>query len=160
MAMKRAAFLLCWIAIAAGAVGAADLAGVQNVYILPMAHGLDQYLASRIASSGIFQVVADPKRADAFLTDRLGEAFEEKLRQLTSTESELREKEKSESRGQERAVPPSTFGRGRGTIFLVETAGRGVLWSTFEPPRSTTPKELDRTARRIVAKLGASGKTR
>ena len=157
--MKRAAFLLCWIAVAAVAVEAADLTGVQNVYIFPMAHGFDQYLASRIASSGVFQVVVDPKRADAFFTDRLGEAFEEKLRQLTSSESELRERKKNESLEQERIAPASTFGRGRGTIFLVEAAGRSVLWSIYEPPRNTTPKELDRTARRIVEKLSTPGKT-
>src|SRR6266545_4422547 len=61
------------------AMGAADLSQVRTVYILPMAGGLDQHLANRITEARAFQVVTDPKRADALLTDRLGQSLEERL---------------------------------------------------------------------------------
>jgi hypothetical protein len=40
---------------------------------------MDQYLANRLTSLGVFQVVTDPKKADAIFTDGLGEAFEGRL---------------------------------------------------------------------------------
>jgi hypothetical protein len=43
---------------------------------------MDQYLANRLTTLGVFQVVADPQKADAIITDRLGEPFEAKLKDL------------------------------------------------------------------------------
>src|SRR5712691_9558147 len=64
--------------------GAANpqLKQVQSIYILPMGSGMDQFLANRLTKLGLFQVVADPKKADAIFTDRLGEPFENKLDEL------------------------------------------------------------------------------
>ncbi len=59
-----------------------QVARVHTVYLLPMTNGLDQYLANRLTNLGVFQVVADPKKADAVLTDRLGAAFETRLAEL------------------------------------------------------------------------------
>ena len=42
----------------------ASLPDVHAVYLLPMAGGLDQFLASRLASENVFRVVTDPKQAD------------------------------------------------------------------------------------------------
>jgi hypothetical protein len=131
---------------------AADLAAVHTVYLLPMTGGLDQYLANRLAASGIFQVVADPKKADAIFTDKLGEAFEQRLGELLAPPPD-REEKTAASTQDDRRVVISTFGRGKGTIFLVEAASRNVVWSAYEPPRSTKPNELDRTARRLVERL-------
>lgn len=47
----------------------------------------------------------------------------------------------------------STFGRNKGTIFLVDAKSRQVIWSTFEPPRGFANKEMDRTASDIVSRL-------
>ena len=47
-----------------------------------MSNSMDQYLANRLTSEGILQVVTDPNKADAVLTDRLGLGFEERLKQL------------------------------------------------------------------------------
>ena len=79
VAMMR--FLLA-CTLAATTLGAADLSGVRSVYLLPMARGLDQYLANRLTNEGVFQVVTDPAKADAFFTDRVGEGFEQKLADL------------------------------------------------------------------------------
>ena len=49
----------------------ADLKHVSSVYILPMSGGMDQFLANRLTTLGVFQVVTDPQRADAVITDRI-----------------------------------------------------------------------------------------
>jgi hypothetical protein len=115
-----------------------------------MAGGLDQYLANRLAASGIFQVVADPKKADGIFTDALGEAFEKRLGELLAPPAT--DKDEASKEG-ERRVVISTFGRGKGTIFLVQAASRNVIWSAYDPPKNTRPDELDRIARRLVERL-------
>ena len=58
------------------------LSEVQTIYVLPMSSGMDQYLASRLTRGHILQVVTDPAKADAILTDHLGAAFEDSLKEL------------------------------------------------------------------------------
>jgi hypothetical protein len=152
--MKSAALLLCVIALGSPLLSyGADSSGVQTVYLLPMANGLDQYVANRLAASGVFHVTTDPKKADAIFTDKLGEAFEQRLDTLLLPPVE---KPSKESKAEERAAPRATaFTRSKGTVFLVDSATRAVLWSVYEPPKSTSPAELDRTAQRIVSALKA-----
>ena len=47
----------------------------------------------------------------------------------------------------------STFGRNKGTFFLVDAKSHEVLWSIYVPPRSFNGKELDHTAVDIVNRL-------
>ena len=150
--MKSATLLLCVIALGSALLSyAADSSGVQTVYLLPMANGLDQYVANRLAASGVFHVTTDPKKADAIFTDKLGEAFEQRLDSLLLPPVE---KSSKESKTEERSAPRvSSFSRSKGTVFLVDSATRAVLWSVYEPPKNTTPAELDRTAQRIVGAL-------
>ncbi len=70
------ALLFSSLAVALAAPPKAALTQVHKVYLLPMTNGMDQYLANRLTSLGLFQVVTDPKKADAVFTDRIGEAFE------------------------------------------------------------------------------------
>jgi hypothetical protein len=70
-------------------LAAAALAGVnpqlhevKRVYILAMGSGMDQYLANQLTNAGIFEVVTDPKKADAIVTDNVGESFQKKLDDL------------------------------------------------------------------------------
>jgi hypothetical protein len=127
---------------------------------------LDQYLANRLAESGVFQVVTDATKADAVFSDRLGETLEQKLRELNPApapppkeekkEGDKKEEDKkeTEARTDDRNYrPPSTFSRGKGNIFLVDRKSGNVVWSHFEKPRSFTPEELSRTAQRIVQEL-------
>jgi len=44
-------------------------------------------------------------------------------------------------------------GRVRGTLFLVDVKSRQVVWSAFERPKNSTPRELDHTAGRVVKLL-------
>src|SRR5277367_1477699 len=59
-----------------------DLQKVHTVYLLSMSNSMDQYLANRLTTEGVLQVVTDPNLADAVLTDRLALGFEEPLNQL------------------------------------------------------------------------------
>src|SRR6266446_5980485 len=92
----------------AGATLGADVPGVQAVYLLPMAGGLDQYLANRLTSEGVFRVVTDPKMADAIFTDQLGVGFEQKLTALFTPPAEDNDKYSRP------AAHASAFGRGKG----------------------------------------------
>ena len=60
----------------------AQVFGVKTVYLLPMAGGLDQYLALQLTSGGVLQVVTDPKKADAIFTDGIGARLEDSLSEL------------------------------------------------------------------------------
>ena len=152
--MKRFALPLCVIACAvAWRSPAADLGNVHKVYVLPMANGFDQHLAHRLAESGVFQVVVDPKKADAVFTDRLGDGFEVRLEALFADPEAKKGAAAGDKDSGWQSGPPIPAGRGKGTVFLVETAGRSVVWSVFEPPRDSSPKELDRAAKRLVARL-------
>ncbi len=179
--MKRFALLLCGSAALACA---ADLANVRSVYVMPMSRGFDQYIANRITNGHIFQVVTDPKRADAILTDRIGQAFEIQLEKISpppeppkpAKPAKAAEKadDKSADKGDQKssdnnpaamfadtekqsdavnAALSSSFGRGKGTIFLVWAKSREVVWSIYDPPKSSSSKDMDRTASDIVASL-------
>ncbi len=79
--MKLFCSLALFVATASAAVNP-QLKQVNKVYILSMAGGMDQYLANSLTVMGVFQVVSDPRKADAILTDRIGEPFEAKLKEL------------------------------------------------------------------------------
>jgi hypothetical protein len=125
----------------------ADVTGVKAVYLLPMTGGLDQYLANRLTGDQVFRVVTDPKLADAIFTDHLGDAFE---KQLTGLYPPAEADEKDDNKPQPH---PSAFGRGKGTIFLVDLKSREVIWSGYEGRIGPTPDLLDRTAVRIVREI-------
>ena len=154
------AFLLSCAALAG-----ADLSGVRSVYLLSMGGGLDQYLANQLTRAHIFQVVTDPKRADAVITDRIGPAFEARMGELYPPEAPKEEAKKEETVEPVESLVGDTvnqlapvgqmavFGRGRGTVFLVDAKSREVLWSAFEKPADQGNVELERTAAKIVEGL-------
>ncbi|MDR3701775.1 MAG: hypothetical protein P4L56_19155 [Candidatus Sulfopaludibacter sp.] len=74
--MKR---LLCLLLCSGALACAGDLSTAKTVYVLSMPRGMDQYLANRLTNSHILQVVTDPKKADAFITDRVGDAFQAQM---------------------------------------------------------------------------------
>jgi hypothetical protein len=165
--MKRT-LLILWL-VAAG-LSAAELAAVHTVYLLPMGSSLDQYLANRLTSGHVFLVVTDPKLADAIFTDRIGTAFEEKLADLLAAPPAAQSapsQPASTDASSPSARPPitetfnklsspaanSSFGRGKGTIFLVDRKSKQVIWSVYEPPRGSTGQQLDKGALDIVSHL-------
>jgi hypothetical protein len=176
--MKWAASLLCCINLAAAELGAG-----RTVYLLPMGHSLDQFIANRLTRMHVLQVVTDPAKADIVLTDQVGATLEDKLKDLyppppdpEAVEAAKKKEAAKEAAAKEKAEVPGALpsrpslmdetvnkadkagsmgvsGRGRGTIFLVDVKSRQVLWSAFEKPKNSSPQELDRTAVRVVKLL-------
>jgi hypothetical protein len=136
-----------------GAVNS-QLKQVNTIYILGMGNGMDQYLANQLTALGVLQVVTDPQKADAVITDRLGEPFETKLKELYSRDSSPAaggsDKNSADSNGAGRV---SAVGRGRGNFFIVDRKNRTVLWSIHEESKDSTPGELTKTAHKIVLRL-------
>ena len=167
--MKRLAiFAFC----AAGVASAADLSEVHNVYLLKMSKGFDQYLANHLTGHRIFQVVTDPKLADTIITEQIGEGFEAKFDELfpppeppKPAKPEKTDKDKADKPAEETADvlltdtvnkltnPPTTFGRGKGMVFLVDAKSKRVVWSSYDLPKDSTSKELNRTANAIVSRI-------
>ncbi|MCZ2074541.1 MAG: hypothetical protein LC130_06005 [Bryobacterales bacterium] len=160
--MRAVCALLCLGILPAGKGEAPEAAGIRTVYLMRMANGFEQYLANHLAKSKVYEVVTDPARAEAVLTDRVGMALQDELATLLApTESqEVKEAEEagqSESsggmKGDTYQVRPSSFSRGRGNIFLVDLKTRSVLWSTYERPRNSTPDNLDKAAKTVISRL-------
>ncbi|MGA1994563.1 MAG: hypothetical protein ABSH45_02185 [Bryobacteraceae bacterium] len=181
--MKRAWLALTWLVLCGlgGAAWAADLNSVHAVYLLNMGHGLDQYLANRLTGEHLFVVVTDPKKADAVITDHLGEDLDATLEIIAPgpkppQDAEAKAKEpaetKSKSKGDAAAAagsslaaafggdtnnklehPVSGFSRSKGTVFLVDAKSRQLVWSLYIKPKGTESKDLDRTASDIVSRL-------
>jgi hypothetical protein len=77
--------LFCACAVFAAAALASvnpQLHEVKRVYILAMGSGMDQFLASQFTQAGLFEVVTDPKKADAIISDNVGQPFQDKLDDL------------------------------------------------------------------------------
>ena len=179
VAMKRVLFVMC---LCAATLAAGDPAKVKAVYLLSMGNGLDQYLANRLTEARLFQVVVDPKKADAVLTDQLGPVFEARLTNLGAEPAKPTKPAEGAAKPAEGAAkpaegtakrvakgdipaadptastgaeptPPGTWARGRGTVFLVDSNTREVLWSIWLKGHGPEPRQLDRTASDIVRSL-------
>jgi len=157
--MRVAILVGClWVAAGAGAQPAGP--AVKTVYLLPMVSGFEQFLAQELVSQGVLEVVADPAQADAFFTDHIGARFEEELRLLlkareagTGEAAETEQSGRSSAEQEPLRVLAGSFGRGRGTIFLVRQQDKRVVWSTYQPIRQATAAALHKAARDVVARL-------
>ena len=91
------------------------------------------------------RVVTDAKLADTVLTDRLGDAFEQKM-------DEIHPKDDKKSDTSTHNVFRAS--KGRGTVFLVDAKSRTVLWSDYEKvPGSISNASLNHEAERIAKKM-------
>jgi hypothetical protein len=181
VAMKLLLFLSASLALAAG-----ELSQVRTVYILTMAGGLDLHIANRLTDGHVLQVVTDPKKADVIMTDRLGPGFEDRMQELYPPEEppkpapKAKDKDKDKDKDSDKektkapsavdlgipdlseasnhvaAHPTSSFGGGKGTIFLVGVKSREVLWSTYARPKDTRGDQLEKTALKICGDLKKS----
>jgi len=137
----------------------AQVLGVKTVYLLPMAGGLDQYLALQLTSRGVLQVVTDPKKADAILTDAIGARLEESFNQLYGAPVDKDKSDKDKTDVSDSARPNMRpLSSSRGLVFLVNRNTRDVLWSTFERPKNAEPGELKHVAAKIVERLAKDRK--
>jgi hypothetical protein len=166
--MKRYLVLLS----CAGCLLGAGLSDVHTVYLLPMSRGMDQYLANRLTAEHVLQVVTDPKQADVILTDQIGQAFEEKLADLLPAPQPAKPASAPAAKDSPNSASSSgsglladtanklsdprmssNFGRARGMVFLVDPKSHRVLWSAYQPPKNTSPTQLEHTASDIVMRL-------
>jgi hypothetical protein len=153
--MRHFLFLVAALSMST-AVSAAGLGDVKTVYLMPMSNGLDQYLAVQLTTGAVLQVVIDPQRADAVLTDHLGESFEQSLAELYAPKVQNSDKDKADDGGATFARSGKQGQRGRGNVFLVNSKTHDVLWSSHEFPKDKTPGGMTHTAGRIAAKLAHS----
>ena len=100
----------------------AEVFGVKTVYVLPMAGGLDQYLALELTSAGVLQVVTDPKKADAVFTDGIGARLEDSLTELYGAPID---KDQAKADSPQPSMRP--LSRSRGIVFLVNRTSRDVV---------------------------------
>ena len=144
-----------------------ELLQVKNIYILPMGGGFDQYLANQLSRKGLVQVVTDPAKADAILADRLGKPFEKAFNELYPEPKPLEPEPKPQDEEGDESSPnfnmknqlperTSSFGRGKGTYFLVSRSSRNVVWSIYAKPKSTAPDDLNEAARGVAVELSTS----
>jgi hypothetical protein len=157
--MKQLLFAVAALATSLG-VSAAGLDDIKTVYLMPMSNGLDQYLAVQLTTRAVMQVAIDPQKADAVLTDHLGESFEQSLADLNGPKPQSFDKDKAEDTGATFARSGMQGQRGRGNIFLVNRKTHDVLWSFYEFPKDKTPDGLKRIAGRISGKLAQSIKSK
>lgn len=142
-----------------------ELLQVRHVYLLPMSHSFEQYLANHLTRSGVYQVVTDPAKADAIFTDRLGKSFEAALDELypaakPEEPKHVEEKPDDQEPPQDSVMipiaPQERLGggsKGRNTYFLVNRATRNVIWSTYERSKTSQADDLNYTAKDVVARL-------
>lgn len=150
--MKR---LLALVAITSAAAFA-QLSAAKNVYIMPMAGGLDQHLALLLTQEHVLQVVTDPEKADVLFTDRIGTGFEAALKELYPPPAEKADEQDQKADASNvtfQAPAMKPLSRSRGAVFLIVRNSRDVIWSTFEEPKSTDPKDLYKAAKEIVDRL-------
>jgi hypothetical protein len=152
---------------------------VKKVYILAMGSGMDQYLANQITKAGVFEVVTDPKQADAIVSDNVGEMFEKKLDDIYPPPPKPSSSAKAVPDATQAGVidvgdsstavskkdpldgidfaggnnRASSLSRGKGNFFVVDRNSRIVLWSVYERPKNSSSGELTKTAARVVKHL-------
>ena len=142
-----------------------ELKQVKKVYFLQMTGGIDQYLAQHLITDNTIEVVTDPALADAIFSDRIGETLEQKLTELypppppPAKEDDAEESAKESSIASGATRGQSTWGRGRGNIYLIDRKSRTVVWSAYNKPKNSTSKELNRTAAKFASRLRADLKS-
>ena len=148
-------------AVVLAASGASpELTGVKTVYMLPMSAGLDQYLAVRLTSSNVFQVVTDPQKADAVFTDRIGTSLEESMHELFDPKKVETDKNGKPIASDDSRPTMAPLSRGKGSIFLVDRKTRAIIWSMYARPKTQQPDDLNHLAHQIAGQLTKDLKTK
>jgi hypothetical protein len=144
-AMRWTALLLLPVLAGAAEIGGSN---VRTVYVMPMAHGLDQYIANQLTRERTLEVIAEPGRADAIFTDRLGESLEYQLEKLHPTpkpaepEAESHsDKDKSSAKDTAKASKPHTDSASdsdKDDSSAKDTEKAPKTFTDSAPPRAST----------------------
>jgi hypothetical protein len=158
-------FILAVMGLAQAGEPRPELAEIKTVYLLPMTYSLDQFLAIRLTKGGVLQVVTDPKKADAIISDHIGTALEEKMNSLYGERKAVKsadgapdsdkdkDKDKDKDQNSFGGGPMAGGTRSKGAVFLVDPKTRNVLWSDYVRPKNSQPDELNHVADKIAAQL-------
>ena len=153
-------FLLVAVGLVQAGEPRPELAEIKAVYLLPMTYSLDQFLAIRLTKGGVLQVVTDPKKADAIVSDHIGAGLEEKLNSLYGEQKKVepaadddQDKDKDKNKNAYGNGPMAGGTRSKGAVFLLDRKTRNVLWSDYVRPKSAQPDDLNRAADKIAAQL-------
>lgn len=128
--MKRAVSLFCWLACCLNVSTAAELNGGRTVYLMPMGHSLDQFIANRLTRMHVLQVVTDPGKADTIFTDQVGATLEDRLKDLypPPPDAEAKEAAKEKQAGtkevKEKAEPPGALAAQARPSLLADTVNK------------------------------------
>jgi len=161
-AMKSIKLVVLLLMSCATGLSGADLGNVHTVYMLPMFHGLEQYIANALTGEHLFVIVTDPKMADAVIGDHVDASLQQKLDVLLAPPAEKPDPKASEvpkgsilepANKLDNPADSSMVSRSRGMVFVVGTKSRQVLWSVYDLPKDASSKELDRIASVIVSRL-------
>src|SRR5271165_6973596 len=158
--MKMCPMKLFFVFLAMGLAHAGDarpeLAEIKTVYLLPMTYSLDQFLAMRLTKGGVLQVVTDPKKADAIISDHIGTTLEEKMNSLYGEQKAVKA-EATDDKDKDKSTygngPMAGGTRSKGAVFLVDPKTRNVLWSDYVRPKNSQPDELNHVADKIAGQL-------
>ena len=163
--MRFGAILTLFVGVAAAAVAAsADPASASAVYIMPMAGGMDQYIALRLTTDNVILVVTDPQKADVVMTDNIGSGFQDKWKELYPPPAPPKTDDKDKDKDKDKDIFTVEHGvsqpmaRGRGAYFLIDRQTRNVIWSTYARPKSAQPEDVTRTAEQIAKELAKARK--
>jgi hypothetical protein len=131
-----------------------------------MTRSFDQYLAEQITAESVFDVVVDPKLANAVLTDRIDAHFLAGIDELfplpePDDPDKAQKKDDEEEAANESIEAGGAFkrpvnrpmGSPRGTLFLVDIHSRKVLWSTYLKEYDPSPNKLHQQARDVVKRI-------
>jgi len=161
-AMKSIKLIVFLLMTCAPGLSGTDLGNVHTVYLLPMSHGLEQYIANALTGEHVFVIVTDPKMADAFISDHVDASLQQKLDVLLAPPVAKADPKAGEipkgsilepANKLDNPADNSTVSRSRGMVFMVGSKSRQVLWSVYDLPKDNSSKELDRIASAIVSRL-------
>ena len=116
-----------------------ELLSIKTVYVMPMRLGFDQYLANQLTQSGLFHVVTDPKKADAVITDHLGETLQAELDSLNPAAGSVKQTAGAVEAG---AAPPDAGN----AMNTAAAAAESEVTPSGQPPKKKGTKSTTSAA--------------
>jgi type IV secretory pathway VirB10-like protein len=93
-----------------------------------------------------------PKKSTDAADAAKDKSAKDKADAAAAKDKEKAAKDKADSQ-REQLMRVTSFGRGKGTFFLVDRRTRSVIWSDYEKPKSTSADELNKIAEKVVNQL-------
>ncbi len=133
--------------------GAAETAAssVHTVYIMPMSHGLDQYIANQLTREHVLDVVADPRAPTPSLRTASATHSKQSWRSSTRRRSHPSKKPRVRAAAPDKSIPKGRTRQGRSRKATPQKQAR-------KPVRRTSPKRPRRRSSARTLPAFGSGK--